>query len=598
MATIIDSLLVSLGFDTKDFAAGQARVNKGLKETGGEADKAAKKVTGLAESATKFLAVIGGAVALKVLVSDLIESSAALDRFTRNLDLSVESVSELGNAAELAGGSAKGLQGTLDMLSRTQTELQLTGQSGLIPYFSALGISIADVQGRARPVDALLLDLSDKFARMNRTEAFNMGRMMGIDEGTMNLLLKGRQEIETIMKRQQSWGDVMKKLAPEGSRLREFLIHGKQDFMTFAAEILHDAMPAIEKILGVLEDFGAWASQNKEFIKDFLAILAIGLGAVALAVTPINLTAVAVTGLAAAIALLWQDYQTWKRGGDSLIDWSKWEVGINAAKIGITAFKNFMSDAFYRMFAAADAAMSALHGDWGHAKWAMGEALSGNTSAAPTPGTNVPPTAGGRSLPRGVRNNNPGNLDFAGQAGATKESGGRFAVFGNMRQGVAALGRQIGLYISRGKNTIRKIIETYAPKGENNTAAYISAVSRFMGLDPDVPLNPSDTNQLMSLVKAIITHEEGAGYVSDSDISGGLAMAKGIPGASRAARGAGAGAVASAAGGLGMSTTSNEMHINEIKVYTNATDADGIAKDLHKSMDYEFTSQANLGMRS
>ncbi|MFX8640905.1 hypothetical protein ABTM21_18755, partial [Acinetobacter baumannii] len=38
-----------------------------------------------------------------------------------------------------------------------------------------------------------------------------------------------------------------------------------------------------------------------------------------------------VLALAAAIAALWDDYQTWKNGGESLIDWSKWEGGIETA---------------------------------------------------------------------------------------------------------------------------------------------------------------------------------------------------------------------------------------------------------------------------
>ncbi|MFH4090479.1 hypothetical protein WAJ00_21415, partial [Acinetobacter baumannii] len=38
-----------------------------------------------------------------------------------------------------------------------------------------------------------------------------------------------------------------------------------------------------------------------------------------------------VLALAAAIAALWDDYQTWKNGGESLIDWSKWENGIETA---------------------------------------------------------------------------------------------------------------------------------------------------------------------------------------------------------------------------------------------------------------------------
>lgn len=38
-----------------------------------------------------------------------------------------------------------------------------------------------------------------------------------------------------------------------------------------------------------------------------------------------------ITALAAAIALLWEDYKTWKEGGQSLIDWAKWKPEVDAA---------------------------------------------------------------------------------------------------------------------------------------------------------------------------------------------------------------------------------------------------------------------------
>ncbi|MDR5618297.1 hypothetical protein [Arsenophonus sp.] len=43
-----------------------------------------------------------------------------------------------------------------------------------------------------------------------------------------------------------------------------------------------------------------------------------------------------ITGLITALLLLWEDYQTWKEGGKSFINWSKWEGEINQAK---AAFK-------------------------------------------------------------------------------------------------------------------------------------------------------------------------------------------------------------------------------------------------------------------
>ena len=217
MATIIDSLLVKLGLDSSEFDARKNRVDRGLKNTGNEADKTGAKFkkagkdgadgfANVAASAAKFLALVGGTMAVKRFIEQTVESSAALDRLSKNLQENVSTVSAWSNSAELAGGSAEGLQGTLEMLSKSQTELQLTGQSQLIPYFSALGVSIANASGKARSGNDILLDLSDRFSKMDRTTANNMGRMMGIDQGTMNLLLKGRKEVELMVARQKDYG--------------------------------------------------------------------------------------------------------------------------------------------------------------------------------------------------------------------------------------------------------------------------------------------------------------------------------------------------------------------------------------------------------
>ncbi len=632
MATIIDSLLVKLGLDSSEFAAGKNKVDKGLKDTGNEAEKAGAKLkkTGkdgaegfneVAKSATKFLAIIGGTVAIKRFVSDMIESNAALDRFSQNLNRSVSDISAWSNAAELAGGSAEGLQGTMDMLSKSQTELQLTGQSSLIPYFSALGVSLADAQGKARPVNDLLLELADRFSRMDRTTANNMGRMMGIDQGTMNLLLKGRGEVELLIKRQKEYGAVSKQQAEEASRLQRAMVESRQSFQAFGRELLSAATPALEKLFAILSDVGAWMRDNKEFVQTFLTIVAVGLGAVAAATIPINLTVAAVLALAAAIAALYQDYQTWKRGGESLIDWGKWEPGMKKAGDAIKWLRDMLGDMVYRAIAAADVLAAVFNRDWERAKFAAKEFWNGNgktygadepggaaTGSAMPSGPSAPSapspaaSSGDKSLPRGIRNNNPGNLNFAGQAGATKEGGpnGRFAVFGSMQEGVAALVRQIGLYVKRGRNTIRKILEVYAPPGENNTNAYIAAVSKALGIGPDDALDTENAQQVMGLVRAITNHENGKGFVSDADIAGGYQLAKGgrgTPGASQFAAGAGAGKVAQAATPAAVGgDKSVETHIGEIKVYTAATDANGIAKDMGKSMDYLFTSQANYGL--
>lgn len=76
------------------------------------------------------------------------------------------------------------------------------------------------------------------------------------------------------------------------------------------------------------------------------------------------------------------------------------------------------------------------------------------------------------------RQNNPGNLKFVGQAGATKGEKG-FAKFATPVHGQAALENQIKLDASRGLS-LEKFIYKYAPPKENNTKAYLASVSRAL----------------------------------------------------------------------------------------------------------------------
>lgn len=605
---IIDSLIVKLGLDSSEFDAKKSKVDKGLKDTGGEADKTGAKLKNVAKSAAKFLAIIGGTMAVKRFIENQIEANAALDRFAQNLDQSANSISAWGNAAEQAGGSAEGLQGTMDMLSKSQTELQLTGQSGLIPYFSALGVSLADTQGKARPVNELLLDLSDRFSKMDRTTANNMGRMMGIDQGTMQLLLKGRSEVELTIRRQKEYGAVTKQQAEEAGRLRNAMVASRQSFEAFGRELLSAATPALEKMFAVFEDFGAWVRENKEFVQTFLTVIAAGLAAVALATIPINLTAVAVLALSAAIAALWQDYQTWKRGGDSFIDWSKWEPGFKAAGQGIKWLKDLLGDMVYRAIAAADVLSAVFNRDWERAKFAAGEFMSGSgkkygtddTPAAPAAPSSPPASGGGSAQARAM-------AYFQAQGWSKEQAAGLAAnISRESAFNPAAVGDNGKAYGIAQWHPDRQA-EFKKKFGKDIQGSSMEEQMAFMHYE----LTQGNERKAGNILRGTSSAAEAAAAVSKhyerpADREGeaakrgqmALAMLGGVPGASQAAAGAGAGQVAqaNAAAAPGGGSKSVETHIGEVKVYTAATDANGIAKDMGKSLDYLFTSQANYGL--
>ena len=633
MATIIDSLLVKLGLDSSEFEAKKSKVDKGLKDTGAEAEKTGSKLKksgkdgadgfeNVAKSAAKFLAIIGGTMAVKRFIENQIEANAALDRFAQNLDQSANSISAWSNAAELAGGSAEGLQGTMDMLSKSQTELQLTGQSSLIPYFSALGVSLADAQGKARPVNDLLLELADRFSRMDRTTANNMGRMMGIDQGTMNLLLKGRSEVSLLIAKQKEYGAVTKQQAEEASRMRNAMVESRQSFEAFGRELLSAATPALEKMFAVFADFGAWVRENKEFVQTFLTIIAVGLAGIAAATIPINLTVVAVLALAAAIAALWQDYQTWKRGGDSFIDWSKWEPGFKAAGNAIKWLKDLLGDMVYRAIAAADVLSAVFERDWKRAKFAAGEFMSGNGKKYGADEAPAPPGMPGSPAPAAPS----GTVNSTGKspAGGAKEEQAAMAYFqaqGWSREQAAGLAANIkresafrpdavgdnGKAYGIGQWHPDRQAEFKKKFGKDIQGSTLEEQMAFMHYE----LTQGNERKAGNLLKGAAGADEAAAIVSKhyerpADREGeaakrgqmALAMLGGVPGASQAAVGAGAVQVAqaNAAAAPGATSKSVETHIGEVKVYTAATDANGIAKDMGKSLDYLFTSQANYGL--
>jgi hypothetical protein len=115
------------------------------------------------------------------------------------------------------------------------------------------------------------------------------------------------------------------------------------------------------------------------------------------------------------------------------------------------------------------------------------------------------------SGPRGLRNNNPLNLSFAGQEGAVMEthSNPRFARFASMEDGVAASVRQLARYQERGVSTLAAMVNRWAPPTENDTAAYVQKVARETGIAPDAVVNMRDPELVASLVASMAKVETG-----------------------------------------------------------------------------------------
>lgn len=130
----------------------------------------------------------------------------------------------------------------------------------------------------------------------------------------------------------------------------------------------------------------------------------------------------------------------------------------------------------------------------------------------------------GTSYAKGIRNNNPGNLRptgdrWQGMAGTSDN----FLVFENMVWGCRALGTDLSNKFFKGLDTVTKIIVQYAPPSENNTVAYINAVSKAIGVQPNEKLDFSKS-LLAKFMRAVIMHENGSdgSIVTDAQITEGI----------------------------------------------------------------------------
>lgn len=130
---------------------------------------------------------------------------------------------------------------------------------------------------------------------------------------------------------------------------------------------------------------------------------------------------------------------------------------------------------------------------------------------------------------RGVRNNNPGNIEksrdrWKGLAANQPDS--RFFTFSEAKWGIRAMARILQNYQKKyGLDTIEQVIDRWAPPVENNTSAYVKAVAKDTGFDKDQKLDLKRHEHLFPLVKAIIRHENGYTPYHDAEINEGLALA-------------------------------------------------------------------------
>jgi hypothetical protein len=144
------------------------------------------------------------------------------------------------------------------------------------------------------------------------------------------------------------------------------------------------------------------------------------------------------------------------------------------------------------------------------------------------------------NAPRGIRNYNPGNIERTGtrwQGMALDQSGdSRFVIFSHPAWGIRAIARTLITYqdARRAKDgsridSVREIVERWAPAHENDTDAYAERVAKALGIGhDDETVDVYDFATMHALVKAIVRHENGKGPLPGGDWYGDGLIADGL----------------------------------------------------------------------
>lgn len=567
-AETLKDFLISLGFKVDE--AGARKFDAVVAGTTLKAIELGVKVEAAALSVVAFTAKIASGL------DDLYWAS-------QRTGATVEGIKQIGYAVSQVGGSVDGARGSLENLARF-----MRNNPGAEGFLNRLGVQTRDASGNMRDMATIFTGVGQRLSSMPYYRANQYAQMLGLDENTLMAMRRGigqfsgeytamakaigyNADVAAVssnkfmtslrsfglmagMARDKIGSSLADGLAGSLDRLRrqildnfpkiEGAITGTVKGILWAGEMVGRVIYRLIQLGQGISDW--WDSLDKQS-QQLLELI----GALTAAWWMLNRAMLAspitwILGLAAAIALLWEDYQTWKEGGKSLIDWGKWKPEVDAAlkmvgdlkqtvlDLGKALakllnidpkswslkwdFSNFITQMgeFSKMLSMIGDLLNAINeGNWSEVKrlgialWQQGKtpvAGEGETQTSIVHGANIQPDIpGGTGNTLADRNNNPGNIRPVG--------GGGFRTFENALRGWTAMKNQLMRYFTgkttgRRLQTIMDIVSTWAPAADNNDPAkYARDVAGWMGVSPTAALNLSDPNTMAMLMQSMARKE-------------------------------------------------------------------------------------------
>jgi len=350
MATVVDALLITLGLDTKD-------VDRGM-------DAARGKITGglkgiVSAMAAPVMTAFAGFSAA-ALTSAYVSQAQGLKQLSDSLGMSMEDLQGWQYAAEAAGAEAEEVGNFFRDMNDYLIDATTFDSGPLKEISKELGISLKDAQGNIKATEDVTLELAEAFQKVGSQKAVAFGMQMGLDPGMIQLLQKGRAEIEGLIKAQKELGTYTKEDAEIASK-------AQFAFMSLGRAMQSAAMPVARLLVPVMTRATEGISKAVTFLRKhepFVKAVFAGLAAI-------------ITGMlipaSVKLAAVWlANPLTWIIGGIALA-----LVAIGLAIDDLIAYmdggKSVFSD-FWAIFGTGPEIAEALGSAWKTLK-AIGSAL-------------------------------------------------------------------------------------------------------------------------------------------------------------------------------------------------------------------------------
>lgn len=336
--TVIDSFFFLFESDAEQLDKGLTESERQAAKTRDAVKKTDDAASNLGKSFQRMVAQAGAALVASLTLGAMISSSMraadqadAINDLSDALDVNAEALDVWGGAIKTTGGTAEGFQNSLKTLTASMAQIDVTGKSRVAPFFKELGIDLDATANKGKTALDFLPDIATSFEKLNKQQAFGIGRKLGLDEGTIMLLQKGRREVDALLARQKELGVITKADAEIAATFNDQMDDTARAFRGVFVAVNSVLLPVLGKIAKAFEVVAIFAREHKDFVIGFMIAIGTAItvwvlpalyrmaAAMVVAFAPFYLIGLAVAALAVGFALLYDDVMNFMNGNDSLI---------------------------------------------------------------------------------------------------------------------------------------------------------------------------------------------------------------------------------------------------------------------------------------